>query len=152
MKKSMPQFVLNLWIQKMRSWGINIWPAFFVDFTTYTQARINAFQYFFWSQRIKAAIKKKHQRGFPLHFISFKMTANQETQVNASILSKTLQEYSILYAMTFLRNLFSRVDHHMSKNALFGKFSTCILPLWIATLDFLSWRSHLTTDYSVSCF
>lgn len=94
----------------------------------YTQTRINAFQYFFRSQRVNATIKKR-QRGFPLHFISFKMTANQETQVNASILSKTLQEYSILYAMTFLRNLFSRVDHHMSKNALFGKFSTCILPL-----------------------
>lgn len=82
----------------------------------------------FWSQRVIATIKKR-QRGFPLHFISFKMTANQETQVNASILSKTLQEYSILYAMTFLRNSFSRVDHHMSKNALFGKILTCILPL-----------------------
>lgn len=143
--------MLNPWIQKMRSWGINIWPAFFVDFTMYTQTRINAFQYFFRSERVYATIKKR-QRGFPLHFISFKMTAKQETQVNASILSKTLQEYSILYTMTFLRNSFSRVDHHMSKNALFGKFSTCILPLWIATLDFFSWRSHPTSDYSVSCF
>lgn len=72
----------------------------------YTQTRINAFQYFFRSQRVNATIKKR-QRGFPLHFISFKMTAIQETQVNASILSKTLKEYSILYAMTFLRNSFS---------------------------------------------
>lgn len=85
---------------------LNSEAAFFVDFTMYTQTRINAFQYFFRSERVYATIKKR-QRGFPLHFISFKMTAKQETQVNASILSKTLKEYSILYAMTFLRNSFS---------------------------------------------
>lgn len=126
----------------------------------YTKTRINAFQlgFFFLVPRCRLHNKKKPWRGFPLHFIYFKMTAMQEIQVNVSILcKKTLQEYFYFVCNEVSSKVFclelvsSCLPSYMTK--------MLYLEIFLPVFTFVNYnarllwprRSHQTSDYSVSC-